>query len=243
MICLNSAGNLVWSEVAICFYFCFASLQNIYVWCPQRSVKAFFFLPLTNFSFVRVRKKLYSLLSFSCRPYQNESRRFIRSVCHGSIDIKVDRWDWGRAVEKTRGILFCLFFFPREKMFCGCFTDRGLLQIQLLFASYFPYFSGMARSTQQHGRWFQSFDNLSIAPDGRPSEKYLRSRSVVVIIFTDPQTGVAPGKPEAAMCVRNVDVQCVLQFTLIHAFGCVLHRPMSRVIHRSELSYIFLFCR
>lgn len=37
------------------------------------------------------------------------------------------------------------------------------------------------------------------------------------------------------MCVRNVDVQCVLQFTLLHAVGCVLHRPTSRVIHRSEL--------
>jgi len=39
------------------------------------------------------------------------------------------------------------------------------------------------------------------------------------------------------MCVRNVDVQCVLQFTLLLAVGCVLHRPTSRVIHRSELSF------
>ena len=39
-------------------------------------------------------------------------------------------------------------------------------------------------------------------------------------------------EPEAAMCVRNVDDQCVLQFTLVHAAGCVLHRRTSRVIHR-----------
>ena len=41
--------------------------------------------------------------------------------------------------------------------------------------------------------------------------------------------------PEAAMCVQDVDVQCVLQFTLIHAAGCALHRPPSRVIHHLEL--------
>ncbi len=38
------------------------------------------------------------------------------------------------------------------------------------------------------------------------------------------------------MCVQGVDVQCVLQFTLIHAAGCALHRRTSRVIHRIELS-------
>lgn len=37
------------------------------------------------------------------------------------------------------------------------------------------------------------------------------------------------------MCVQDVDVQCVLQFTLIHAAGCALHRRTSRVIHRIEL--------
>ena len=41
--------------------------------------------------------------------------------------------------------------------------------------------------------------------------------------------------PLAAICVQNVDVQCVLQFTLIHAAGCVLHRRTSRVIHRLKL--------
>lgn len=52
---------------------------------------------------------------------------------------------------------------------------------------------------------------------------------------TDPRTDVAPGIPEAAICVQDVDVQCVLQFTLIHAAGCALHRRTSRVIHRVEL--------
>ena len=52
---------------------------------------------------------------------------------------------------------------------------------------------------------------------------------------TDPETGVASGLPEAAMCVQDIDVQCVLQFTLIHAAGCALHRHTSRVIHRLEL--------
>ena len=41
--------------------------------------------------------------------------------------------------------------------------------------------------------------------------------------------------PLAAICVQSVDVQCVLQFTLIHAAGCVLHRRTSRVIHCLKL--------
>ena len=40
------------------------------------------------------------------------------------------------------------------------------------------------------------------------------------------------------MCVRNVDDQGVLQFTLILAAGCVLHRRTSRVIHRQELCHL-----
>lgn len=39
-------------------------------------------------------------------------------------------------------------------------------------------------------------------------------------------------EPGAAMCVRSVDDQCVLQFTLVLAASCVLHRRTSRVIHR-----------
>ena len=57
--------------------------------------------------------------------------------------------------------------------------------------------------------------------------------------LTDPETGVASGLPGAAICVQDIDVQCVLQFTLIHAAGCALHRHTSRVIHRLELSIQF----
>ena len=44
------------------------------------------------------------------------------------------------------------------------------------------------------------------------------------------------------MCVQDVDVQCVLQFTIGNAAGCALHRLASRVIHRSGVSFqVFLF--
>ena len=46
-------------------------------------------------------------------------------------------------------------------------------------------------------------------------------------------------RPRAAMCVRSVDDQGVLQFTLIHAVGCVLHRRGSRAIHRLQLFLSF----
>lgn len=59
-----------------------------------------------------------------------------------------------------------------------------------------------------------------------------------IVLPTDPETGVASGCPEAAICVQDVDVQCVLQFTLIHAAGCALHRHTSRVIHRLEFSLL-----
>ena len=39
------------------------------------------------------------------------------------------------------------------------------------------------------------------------------------------------------MCVRGVDDLCVLQFTLVNAAGCALHRRTSRVIHRIELYF------
>ena len=45
----------------------------------------------------------------------------------------------------------------------------------------------------------------------------------------------------AAICVQSVDVQCVLQFTLVHAAGCVLHRRTSRVIHRLKLCLLSSF--
>ena len=43
------------------------------------------------------------------------------------------------------------------------------------------------------------------------------------------------------MCVQDINVQCVLQFTLIHAAGCALHRHTSRVIHRLEFYFHEVF--
>jgi hypothetical protein len=40
------------------------------------------------------------------------------------------------------------------------------------------------------------------------------------------------------MCVQDFDVQCVLQFTLVNAAGCALHRHASLVIHRLEWSIV-----
>ena len=34
-------------------------------------------------------------------------------------------------------------------------------------------------------------------------------------VVRDPETDVAPGLPEAAIRVQNIDAQCVLQFTLL----------------------------
>ena len=58
-------------------------------------------------------------------------------------------------------------------------------------------------------------------------------------MLADPETDVAGGYRDsgAAMCVRDVNVQCVLQFTLSIAFCCALHRHASRVIHRLEWSF------
>jgi len=45
-----------------------------------------------------------------------------------------------------------------------------------------------------------------------------------------------------AICVQDVDDQCVLQITLIHAVCCALHRLASQVIHRIGL-YLCLLCQ
>lgn len=74
---------------------------------------------------------------------------------------------------------------------------------------------------------------------GRPRAASGRASAGRRVFSADPRTDVAPGIPEAAICVQDVDVQCVLQFTLIHAAGCALHRRTSRVIHRLELYFRF----
>lgn len=52
--------------------------------------------------------------------------------------------------------------------------------------------------------------------------------------IVDPQANVAPGIPEAAICVQVIAAQYILQFAIVIALCCALHRFASRVIHRSE---------
>ena len=67
-------------------------------------------------------------------------------------------------------------------------------------------------------------------PRARYREQIARSVCSPTLRRAWPRDG-----PEAAICVQDIDVQCVLQFTLIHAASCALHRRTSRVIHRSKL--------
>ena len=53
-------------------------------------------------------------------------------------------------------------------------------------------------------------------------------------ISIDPQTNVVPGIPKTAICVQVIAAQYILQFTIVIALCCALHRFASRVIHRSE---------
>lgn len=60
---------------------------------------------------------------------------------------------------------------------------------------------------------------------------------------------MAPGIPEAAICVQVIAAQYILQFAIVIALCCALHRSASRVIHRSEcfinfslLTLIYLKC-
>lgn len=66
----------------------------------------------------------------------------------------------------------------------------------------------------------------------RPRPRRTGTRDGAIERESDAQTGVAPGGTRGRKCVRSVDDQCVLQFTLILAASCVLHRRTSRVIHR-----------
>lgn len=60
--------------------------------------------------------------------------------------------------------------------------------------------------------------------------------NVTIDVTTDPQTNGATVQPIAAMCVREVYDQSVLQFTINHKVCFALPRYTSRVIHRSKFS-------
>ena len=57
---------------------------------------------------------------------------------------------------------------------------------------------------------------------------------ICVISIVDPQANVVPGIPETAICVQVIAAQYILQFAIVIALCCALHRSASRVIHRSE---------
>ena len=62
-----------------------------------------------------------------------------------------------------------------------------------------------------------------------------KNEPVYIYLFNiDPQANVAPGIPEAAICVQVIAAQYILQFAIVIALCCALHRFVSRVIHRSE---------
>ncbi len=56
----------------------------------------------------------------------------------------------------------------------------------------------------------------------------------LVCFIVDPQANVVPGIPETAICVQVIAALYILQFAIVIALCCALHRSASRVIHRSE---------
>ena len=63
---------------------------------------------------------------------------------------------------------------------------------------------------------------------------HINDTHVNFYLIVDPQANVAPGIPEAAICVQVIAAQYILQFAIVIALCCALHRFASRVIHRSE---------
>ena len=55
--------------------------------------------------------------------------------------------------------------------------------------------------------------------------------------ITDPDTGVGLLQAQTCNMRSKCRCSCVLQFTLCHAFSCVLHRPPSQLIHCIALCF------
>ncbi len=70
-------------------------------------------------------------------------------------------------------------------------------------------------------------------PPNKPHYSVVTPKSKPTLRQTWPRL-----ETSAARCVRDVDDQGVLQFTLLHAVCCALHRRTSRVIHRLELYFL-----
>ena len=142
----------------------------------------------------------------------------------------------GRNVSSTTTASPVLPFFERASLNSNAeFTSRIRVQPSSVPSD---FEATKRQTTKQIGRPSVRVVVVSTAtPNARDNRAF---RDVLV---TDPETGVASGLPEAAICVQDFDVQCVLQFTLINAAGCALHRHTSRVIHRLEWSLVVLFSR
>ena len=67
----------------------------------------------------------------------------------------------------------------------------------------------------------------------------VQSTIAYLSLTTLRRTRSEPRGARTAMCVQNANDQCVLQFTLLLAAGCVLHRRTSRAIHHRELYLVF----
>lgn len=97
-----------------------------------------------------------------------------------------------------------------------------------------PFFLAVKSRGGRSASWFSrgATDANARREGGREGPSF-RSR----VLLSRPSDRRGHGSdPVAAICVQDVDVQCVLQFTLINAPSCALHRRTSRVIHRMELS-------
>ena len=85
------------------------------------------------------------------------------------------------------------------------------------------------RSSSTH-EWRFEMDGRARASDA--NNTLIDTHSDVIDLIVTLRQALSEDKLHSAICVQNIDVQCVLQFTLTLAFCCVLHRHMSRVIHR-----------
>lgn len=98
--------------------------------------------------------------------------------------------------------------------------------------------SRRAQSTRARQRRRQAhMNNLQRHPPWRTDEPLNKPHYTAVTPKSMPTLRQTWPRLEtsAARCVRDVDDQGVLQFTLLHAVCCALHRRTSRVIHRLEL--------
>ena len=83
---------------------------------------------------------------------------------------------------------------------------------------------------------------LASQPPNRQLWRQCRENQRVLLmdVITDPDTRVALLQAQGRNMRSKCRCSCVLQFTLCHAFSCVLHRPPSQLIHCIVLCFGFL---